>query len=407
MLLRNRLATLVKLKAGRRVTFGFEQLDHVRVALGSTWVRKRRSGRVEEEQSSKLGDEIDTLELQHKRLSAKQRELIETEFDGRPQLICGVAGSGKTAVLIGILVNLVDRLLNSKQLQLIETSVDVRPKRFAVICFNQSLVPLLRMNFDDSFRRLTSCNPPDCVDIFYVNGLFFHLRDTLQYQRYEDYADLPANPRQRQIAAHYCAQLDALAQSDPEALRSLQYDAIYVDEGQDLFDEEFIALNKLLRIHPKTGEKNLIIFYDDAQNLYGLPRPTWSHLGIEVRGRSEVMRTCFRNTRQIVEFAFNVLLGSESRTRAMTRRFSDVNELKKDGLVTELPDRWEVKFAEREGPLPEVALSDTRPQEKEWVVEKILHLIEIEKVRPSDILLVARNPEEYRDAAESICKRST
>ena len=75
--LRKRLTSLIRSKAGRRVPFSREQLDHVRVALGSTWVMKKRSGVVNREQSSRLTDQINALELEHKRFSAKQRELIE------------------------------------------------------------------------------------------------------------------------------------------------------------------------------------------------------------------------------------------------------------------------------------------------------------------------------------------
>ncbi len=84
----------------------------------------------------------------------------------------------------------------------------------------------------------------------------------------------------------------------------------------------------------------------------------------------------------------------------------DVSELKREGLVMELTDRWEVRFAEREGPRPVVALADTRSDEKQWVVDRVLHLIEKEIIRPSDILLVARHPADYLDTAEAICRRS-
>jgi hypothetical protein len=50
-------------------------------------------------------------------------------------------------------------------------------------------------------------------------------------------------------------------------------DAIFVDEGQDLEIEEFTLLLALLRPHPVAGEKALVIFYDNAQNLYAKNAP--------------------------------------------------------------------------------------------------------------------------------------
>ncbi len=92
-----------------------------------------------------------------------------------------------------------------------------------------------------------------------------------------------------------------------------------MDEGQDLFDEDYLFLMRLLRTNAETGLKNIVIFYDDAQNFYGRPRPAWHKLGIQVTGRSSVMDTCYKNSKQIIEFAFNALLGVRAETRAMTR----------------------------------------------------------------------------------------
>lgn len=58
------------------------------------------------------------------------------------------------------------------------------------------------------------------------------------------------------------------------------------------------------------------MFYDDAQNLFGRVRPNWRAVGLNVSGRSAVMTRCFRNTRPVVEAAFNVLYGTFAPPRA-------------------------------------------------------------------------------------------
>ena len=361
--LRHRLESYIAGKAGARIPCSVEQLSHVREALGSSLVISRRAHRSVPAFSSKLGQVVDANELKDKRLSAEQMSLIEAEFDGRPQLIRGVAGSGKSVVLVRNLANLIDRELQDQQLF---SDPAKAAKRFAIVCFNRSLVPFLRRAFEDAYRELTYSDPPSCVDIFHLNGLQWklssHFGGPLEYQRYREASHSP-DP-QSYFAARYSAQLDSLAKSNESFLDRFLYDSIYVDEGQDFFDEEYLFLMRLLRVSPQTTSKNIVIFYDDAQNIYGRPRPTWSELGIQVTGgRTRVMKTCFRNTKPIVEFAFNLLLGSGAATRVATRTFADVGYLKENNLIEELSDRWQVNFADRsEGIAPGVHLFKTREE---------------------------------------------
>ena len=240
--LRARLVAYIRSKRRGKVFFPREQLDHIREALGSSVVFKRRAGKASSASSEKLGWKIDTLENMDKRLSGEQLELSEAAFDGRPQLIRGVAGSGKSIVLVKNLVNLLDRTLNQGQLSLGHTGPS---KRFAIVCFNRSLVPFLKRRFEESFCELTFRNPPDCVDIFYVNGLQFALSSHQRNSRkgpltYESYSGRRDSQLASDFAKAYSEQLDQLRKTDAAALSRIQYDAIYVDEGQDLFEEEYL-----------------------------------------------------------------------------------------------------------------------------------------------------------------------
>jgi hypothetical protein len=134
----------------------------------------------------------------------------------------------------------------------------------------------------------------------------------------------------------YSKELENFRQKNPKRLEELAYDAIYVDEGQDFAQEEFGLLKDLCRRHVPDGEPSLFIFYDDAQNLYGRARPKWSTLNLNVRGnRSSVMSQCFRNTRPIVEAAFNVLYGTRctERARVPSRAYGDIAGLEQKGLI--------------------------------------------------------------------------
>jgi superfamily I DNA and RNA helicase len=111
------------------------------------------------------------------------------------------------------------------------------------------------------------------------------------------------------------------------------------------------------------------------------------------------MRECFRNSKQIVEFAFNVLLGAKAASdiRVQTREYADVAYLKSLGLVEELEDKWKVNFAERSYRPPEVHLFPSRQQEKNWISEQIQWLVDKENVRPEDILVTFQHSGEFLD----------
>lgn len=380
-----------------------EQLRSVQKALGdSAVINEGRQVRTEVAEEL-IGYEIDEFVALEKNLSDEQQELSRIDFEGRPQLVRGVAGSGKSVVL----ANNAARLINRKMKELQEGGGLGRPPRVALVCFNRALVSFLREKTRAAFEQQTLEKPPvGTIECYYLNGLLFSLSDSprnpkrgpLHYQHFGDDND----PNRGALLAHnYRAQLDDLAQASPEWYDTLLFDAIYIDEGQDFHEEEFQLLMALIRPHPETGEKNVIIFYDDAQNLYARPRPNWSQIGIDVVGgrRSRVMKECFRNSRQIVEFAFNVLLGAKAAPdiRVQTREYADVAYLKSIGLVEELEDRWDVKFAQRLYLPPEVHLFQSRQQEKNWIADHIQWLIDKEGVRPEDILVAFQHSADFLD----------
>jgi superfamily I DNA and RNA helicase len=375
-----------------------DQLVAVRKAFGdSGLINEPRTARKIPEES--LGDLIDRLARQEKRLSEEQQRLSRADFEGHPQLIRGVAGSGKTIVLANNAARFIKRrLARPDDMFAIE---ERRMPRIAIVCFNRALVDFIRRKVRQAFERQTLEKlPRDTVTIRHLNGLFlFELNRArgghLEYISTKQVED----PTER--ARGYQAQLRRLAQQDPAGHIRILYDAIYVDEGQDFEPEEFRLLLDLVQPDERTGEKTLVIFYDNAQNLYGRKLPNWAtDVGIDVArgGRSRVMKECFRNTRSIIELAFNVLLGAKAsgNVRVQTRGYADIETLKRDGLVEEFEDRWQVNFTERLGPPPQVKEFGSRSEERQWVAEEIVRLIEEEQVRPEDILVLCRTGDEAR-----------
>jgi superfamily I DNA and RNA helicase len=169
---------------------------------------------------------------------------------------------------------------------------------------------------------------------------------------------------------------------------------------------EPFRLSKLVKIDLKTGEKSLIIYYDDAQNTYARTRPVWKTIGIDVqRGdRSKIMKNCLRNTQEILSLGFNVLLGKQSLDciNVSNRTFADIQTLKHYNLIEETESFFRIKFAEQHGNKPLVYPFSSRESEKEWVAQELVRLIRMEHVKPEEILIQFDGEKGYEDLEEYI-----
>lgn len=348
----------------------------------------------------KLGAYVDEMAALDKYFSAEQQELSRLRIEGHPRLIRGVAGSGKTVVL----AEMVARLVHRRTIQPDDMFSGAQDQvKVAVVCFNRALVPFIQRKIRDSYRQQTLADlPSDTVRATHFNGLMMELSNQGVWQ----YIPIPEQPNSAQRAAMYHEQLRQFSSQNPEWYETLLYDAIFVDEGQDFVPEEYQLLLDLVKTDPRTGEKTMVVFYDDAQNLYARPRPNWKQIGIDVqRGdRARVMKECFRNTREIVELAFNVLLGSQAppHMRVQTRTYAEVNDLKQWGLVEEHGDHFRVRFAERSFLKPSIHKFESRDQEKEWLAREIVRLVDEEDVRPEDILVLFHRREDFEDLPQLI-----
>ena len=111
------------------------------------------------------------------------------------------------------------------------------------------------------------------------------------------------------------------------------------------------------------------------------------------------MKECFRNTRQIIELAFNILLGTKSSNplQVKNRTFSDVNYLSERNLLEKSDGFFKVNFAERLGDTPKINKFSSRSDEKKRISRKIKSLINDHNVKPEDILVLFNSSKEYED----------
>lgn len=360
-------------------------LDGIRGLLGNRSLLNHHRGD-RELRSNSLGALLDMWEGADQRLTREQETISRLPVRGFPRVIRGVAGSGKSLVLARMASRHIAKFHNRPG----DLGLDAwAPVRTGILCFNRSLVPVLKDKLARAYRQLTFRDLPDgAVEVFHLEGL----RSRLQA---EGLVEPCVGTPFRQRSAQQVAALANRVEEDGIPYDATPFDALFVDEAQDLSEDDIRLLVRILRRDAGTGECCLILFYDDAQNIYGNPRPVWKDLGLDVaRGdRSQVMKVCHRNSREIVGVALNVLIGSHCPSGAASgaKAFAGVDELLKSGLASLDEERgMRVQFAARSGDVPVFTPFQDADGEAAHLLSEVERLLTAEEVRPSDILLLFR-----------------
>ena len=154
------------------------------------------------------------------------------------------------------------------------------------------------------------------------------------------------------------------------------FDAVIVDEVQDLKAQEL----KLLAALTKDNPGNLMLLGDAGQRIYpgGF---SLSKLGINVRGRSHILRINYRTTEQIRRFA-DQLLSSES---------DDLDEGSEQRNSRSL----------LKGPAPELRGFKTQPLQDQFIIEQIQRTLS-EGIQPQAIAVFARSKTQLKETEKAL-----
>lgn len=182
------------------------------------------------------------------------------------RVIRGVAGSGKTIILI----------CRAKYLAEIHKDWNI-----LVLCYNKTLANFLRTSIaQDSMKN---------VEVIHFHGWINKIFSSLKLKN--------GLFRDKEISENISRISDSMLNSISK------YDAILIDEGQDLEKEWLGFIVKMLR-NPE--HSHLMLASDGAQNLYNR-RYTLKSVGIKAAGRTSIMRENYRNTKEILDFAHTFL----------------------------------------------------------------------------------------------------
>ncbi|HMX10336.1 MAG TPA: 3'-5' exonuclease [Burkholderiaceae bacterium] len=172
---------------------------------------------------------------------------------------------------------------------------------------------------------------------------------------------------------------DALADSVIQAVEQgriprAQYAALMIDEAHD-FEDAWLRLAPQL-VDPSTH--SLLVLYDDAQSIYHQPRRKFSFasVGIEARGRTSVLKVNYRNTAEVLSLA--------TRTTGQLLAGQEPDDTATSDIVHPQP-----LAAGRSGPLPLLLRATSDEEEAALVAERIADAV-AEGVAPADIGILAR-----------------
>jgi len=201
-------------------------------------------------------------------MDIQQEQLARSLGEGH-RVIHGVSGSGKTLIL------------GYRCLHLAQAT----RKPILVLCFNITLAAKLRSFIADK-------GVGDHVQVY-------HFHDWCGQQLKTYHVDLVQSDKE-----HFERQVDSVIQGvEKGRIPRAQYGALLIDEGHD-FQADWLEL-VVRMVDPETN--SLLLLYDDAQSIYkksGRLGFTLSSVGIQAQGRTTILRLNYRNTREILQCAY-------------------------------------------------------------------------------------------------------
>ncbi|MGQ7890661.1 3'-5' exonuclease [Paenibacillus sp. WC2504] len=201
------------------------------------------------------------------------QENMAKQIGDKHRLIRGVAGSGKTLILA------------SRAKMLAKAHPDWK---ILVLCYG---IPLSR-NLKQMIRRMMN-EPEDLLDLINLGSSDSQRESKVEVYNFHEWLRNSLHMKDSEIPTI----LDKV--NNNEAILPI-YDAIMIDEGQD-FEPDWL---KLLSCCLNPNTQSLLLVEDRAQSIFRKKTNLAQDIGLDFRGRSKILAINYRNTAQIVQFAW-------------------------------------------------------------------------------------------------------
>ncbi|MGW8956399.1 3'-5' exonuclease [Paenibacillus sp. NPDC055715] len=279
------------------------------------------------------------------------QENMAKQLGDRHRLIRGVAGSGKTLVLV------------SRAKMLAQAHPDWK---ILVICYGIPLSRTLKQWIGQKMRE-----PRDLFDFASAECEW----ESSNIEVYNFHEWLGSHMRIKDSAIPEL--LEKLDES--EAIVPI-YDAILIDEGQD-FEPDWLRLVSHC-LNPDT--KSLLLVEDRAQSIFKRKNSLAQETGLDFRGRSKILSINYRNTAQIVQFAWDFY-------RSHSQLQNKVQSGSLEGVEIIPP-----QSTKREGPEPIFRRCRNIREEMDFIIKSITFLRREKAIPLNDIAILYRVQNSYK-----------
>ncbi|MFB8372279.1 3'-5' exonuclease [Paenibacillus taichungensis] len=274
------------------------------------------------------------------------QEKMAKQVGDKHRLIRGVAGSGKTLVLV------------SRARMLAKANPDWN---ILVLCYGSTLSQYLRQAIVQKMAE-----PEDLFDFKDQDVLSSH-ESNIQVSTFHSWLGQQFRIMDRKLPVL----MDKISQGLQELPK---YDAILIDEGQD-FDADWL---KLVSACLNEETQSLLLVEDRAQTIFKRKNSLAQDTGLDFRGRSKILTINYRNTAQIVQFAWDFYKEQSKLQQKVISTGADAIEI--------IPPQ----FTNRKGPEPLIYRSKSTQAEMAFVAKSIDYLRREKSFALKDIAILYR-----------------
>ncbi|RKN77077.1 3'-5' exonuclease [Paenibacillus ginsengarvi] len=275
------------------------------------------------------------------------QENLAKQLGDKHRLIRGVAGSGKTLVLA------------SRAKMLAKTQPDWK---ILVLCYG---IPLSRSLKQMIVRMMNE--PEDLLDLLQPASSVNETESQIEVYNFHEWLRNSLRMKEADIP-------DLLEKAGRSEAILPTYDAIMIDEGQD-FEADWL---KLLGYCLNPDTQSLLLVEDRAQTIFKRKKSLAQDIGLDFRGRSKVLSINYRNTAQIVQFAWDFY-----------QKHSQLKHTVQEGSIEGI-EIIPPQSTKRKGPEPIIKSFGSLQEEMNFVSKSITFLHREKNIPLEDIAILYR-----------------